>query len=45
MVDHAAEDQVSQSNICCRYEGIFHLCWRDVNTQNISVWDLKCLMP
>jgi len=45
MVDHDAEDEVSQSKICCSNEAIFHLCWRDVNTQNISVWDLKSLMP
>jgi len=38
MVDHAAEDEVSPSKICCSNEAIFHLCWRDVNTHRTSVY-------
>ena len=45
MLDHAAEDEAPQLKICCSNEAIFHLCWRDVITQKISVWEVKSLMP
>ena len=49
MVDNAAEDEVTKSKICCSNEAILYLCWRDVNrdvnTQNISIWEVKSLVP